>query len=126
MKEHGIQPVNLLVVNLYPFEQVIEKPHTLEDAIENIDIGGPAMVRAAAKNHPDVAVVTDPRQYKHLLREMKAHDGCTSLDFRRKLMVEAFVLTAAYDAAVSEYFGQKFNHNYFTRTQGAKALGANR
>ena len=103
MAAHGIEPIDLLIVNLYPFEQTVAKGGSYADCIENIDIGGPAMVRAAAKNHGFVAVVTDPADYDALLAEMSAHQGATALKFRQKLAQAAYARTAAYDAAVSTW-----------------------
>ncbi len=103
MAAHGIEPIDLLIVNLYPFEATVAKGADHATCIENIDIGGPAMVRAAAKNHGFVAVVTDPSDYDGLLAEMAANDGATGLKFRQKLGQAAFARTAAYDAAVSNW-----------------------
>ncbi len=103
MAEHGIAAIDILVLNLYPFEATVAKPgHTFDEAIENIDIGGPAMLRSAAKNHADVAVVTKPAQYAGLLEEL-AKDGGISKATRFKLAVAAFNGVAAYDAAISDY-----------------------
>jgi phosphoribosylaminoimidazolecarboxamide formyltransferase / IMP cyclohydrolase len=105
--EHGIEPIDLVVVNLYPFAKTIAKPDvTLEDAIENIDIGGPAMVRSAAKNHQGVAIVVDPTDYAQLLSENDG-DG-VSLTLRRKLMAKAYAHTAAYDSLIASYFEKQF------------------
>lgn len=104
MRAHDITPIDLLCVNLYPFERTIATPGcTREDAIENIDIGGPAMIRSASKNAADVAVVTSPEQYDALMREMKTHDGSTTLEFRASLAAQAFAHTARYDAAIARY-----------------------
>ena len=103
MAAHGIEPIDLLIVNLYPFEDTVAKGGTYADCIENIDIGGPAMIRAAAKNHGFVAVVTDPAEYDGLMAEMKAQDGSTGLAYRQRLAVAAYGRTAAYDAAVSTW-----------------------
>ena len=103
MAEHGIAPIDLLVVNLYPFEQTVAKPGVSDDeAIENIDIGGPAMLRATAKNHAYVGVVVDPADYAAVLAEIDA-DGGLRLATRRQLALKAFALTARYDAAVAAY-----------------------
>ena len=103
MQAHDIAPIDLLVVNLYPFAQTIAKPDcTLEDAIENIDIGGPAMVRAAAKNHTHVAVVVDPADYAEVEAELAA-SGSLSLSTRFRLAAKAYAHTADYDAAVARY-----------------------
>jgi phosphoribosylaminoimidazolecarboxamide formyltransferase / IMP cyclohydrolase len=101
MAAHGIEPIDLLIVNLYPFEATVARGADHATCIENIDIGGPAMIRAAAKNHRFVAVVTDPSDYAGLLDQMRAHDGATSFAFRQKLALGAYARTAAYDAAVS-------------------------
>ena len=103
MAAHGIEPIDLLVVNLYPFEATVAKGADYDTCIENIDIGGPAMIRAAAKNHRFVNVVTDPQDYAALLDEMNAHDGATRLAFRQGLAQVAYARTAAYDAAVSSW-----------------------
>ncbi len=90
-REHDIQPIDLLVVNLYPFRETVAKPGvTLEEAIENIDIGGPSMLRSAAKNHRSVTVVTDPADYDAVLRRMRANGGETTLDLRERLAVKTF------------------------------------
>jgi len=101
MAAHGIEPIDLLIVNLYPFEETVARGADYDTCIENIDIGGPAMIRAAAKNHRFVAVVTDPADYGALLEQMKVLDGATALAFRKSLALQAFARTAAYDAAVS-------------------------
>ena len=103
MEEHGIGPIDLLVVNLYPFEETVAKGADYDTCIENIDIGGPAMIRAAAKNHGDVTVVVDVQDYDKLLGDMDQHGGATCPKFRRKLAQVAYARTAAYDAAVSTW-----------------------
>ncbi|CUH86784.1 Bifunctional purine biosynthesis protein PurH [Phaeobacter sp. CECT 5382] len=103
MEEHGIGPIDLLVVNLYPFEETVAKGADYDTCIENIDIGGPAMIRAAAKNHGDVTVVVDVADYDKLLGDMDQHSGATCPKFRRKLAQIAYARTAAYDAAVSTW-----------------------
>ena len=106
-KEHNIPPIDLVVVNLYPFEQTIAKPDvTLADAIENIDIGGPSMLRSAAKNYASVTVVTDPSDYQKVVEEMREHGGNTTIGFREQLAVKVFLRTSQYDAAISNYLGQ--------------------
>jgi phosphoribosylaminoimidazolecarboxamide formyltransferase/IMP cyclohydrolase len=92
------------VVNLYPFEATVEKGASFDDCIENIDIGGPAMIRAAAKNHMDVTVVVDPADYEKVLGEMASHTGMISQELRQKLAAKAYARTAAYDAAISNWF----------------------
>ncbi|MEK6770587.1 MAG: bifunctional phosphoribosylaminoimidazolecarboxamide formyltransferase/IMP cyclohydrolase [Pseudomonadota bacterium] len=106
MQQHGIPPIDLLVVNLYPFEQTVAKPGcSLDDAIENIDIGGPTMLRAAAKNHGSVAVVVDSADYEKVLAEMKAGGGVVSSATRFALAVKVFEHTARYDDAIANYLG---------------------
>jgi phosphoribosylaminoimidazolecarboxamide formyltransferase / IMP cyclohydrolase len=103
MDEHNIAPIDLLVVNLYPFEETVAKGADYDTCIENIDIGGPAMIRAAAKNHAFVNVVVDVEDYDSLLGDMAQHDGATCPKFRKKLAQKAYARTAAYDAAVSTW-----------------------
>ena len=103
MDDHGIAPIDLLVVNLYPFEETVAKGGDYDDCIENIDIGGPAMIRAAAKNHAFVSTVVDVADYDALLAELAAHDGQTTLAFRQKLAQTAYARTGAYDAVVSTW-----------------------
>jgi len=108
MKEHGIENIDLVVVNLYPFEATVAREGcTLEDAIENIDIGGPTMLRSAAKNWPDVTVVTDPADYDRVLAEMKATGGTVSRETNFGLAVKVYQRTAAYDAAISNWLGRR-------------------
>ncbi|MCP5075807.1 MAG: bifunctional phosphoribosylaminoimidazolecarboxamide formyltransferase/IMP cyclohydrolase [Rhodobacteraceae bacterium] len=106
MNEHGIGPIDLLVVNLYPFEATVAKGAGYDECVENIDIGGPAMIRAAAKNHGFVSVVVDVEDYAKLLGDMDQHDGATCPKFRRKLAQKAYARTAAYDAAVSTWMAK--------------------
>jgi len=104
LEQHGIEPVDLVVVNLYPFAETIKRDGvTREEAIEQIDIGGPAMIRSAAKNSQDVAVVVSPNQYPGVIDELKIHSGALSLNTRRQLAQAAFEQTAQYDAMVSSY-----------------------
>jgi phosphoribosylaminoimidazolecarboxamide formyltransferase/IMP cyclohydrolase len=104
MKQHGIEPIDLVCVNLYPFEQTVAKPGCkLDEAIENIDIGGPSMIRSAAKNHKFVAVVTSPDQYAMVLEQMKKNNGAVNDSLRSVLARAAFARTAAYDAAIARY-----------------------
>jgi len=104
MKTHGIAPIDLLVVNLYPFEATVDKGANFEECIENIDIGGPAMIRAAAKNHDDVTVVVEAEDYQSVLDELAQNQGATTLALRRRLAAKAYARTAAYDAAISNWF----------------------
>jgi len=103
MAAHGIEPIDLLIVNLYPFEETVAKGADHATCIENIDIGGPAMIRAASKNHRFVTVLTDPADYQPLLDQLAAHDGATTLAFRQKMALTAYSRTAAYDTAVSTW-----------------------
>jgi len=109
MKSHGIAPIDLLVVNLYPFEATVEKGADFEECVENIDIGGPAMIRAAGKNHDDVAVVVEAQDYQAVLDELAANKGATTLTLRRRLAAKAYARTAAYDAAISNWFAGELN-----------------
>ncbi len=102
--EHAIAPIDLLVVNLYPFEATVAKGAAYDDCIENIDIGGPALIRAGAKNHASVTVVVEPGDYERVLEQMKTNAGATTLELRRHLAGKAYGRTAAYDAAVSDWF----------------------
>jgi phosphoribosylaminoimidazolecarboxamide formyltransferase/IMP cyclohydrolase len=104
LEEQAIQPIKIVVVNLYPFEATIAKPDvTLEQAIENIDIGGPTMIRASAKNYQHVVVLSSPSQYPEFLAELKANNGETTLEFRKKLAIAAFEHTQSYDLAIAKY-----------------------
>jgi phosphoribosylaminoimidazolecarboxamide formyltransferase / IMP cyclohydrolase len=111
MRSHGIEPIDLLVVNLYPFAATIARPDcTYQEAIENIDIGGPAMLRAAAKNHADVTVLVDPADYATVLSEIDA-DGSTSIDTRSRLAAKAFAHTAQYDTVIASYLQQRLGYD---------------
>ena len=112
MADHGIKPIDLLIVNLYPFEATVAKGAAFDDCIENIDIGGPALIRAAAKNHGDVTVVVDADDYSALIDEMNANDGATTPEFRRKLAATAYARTAAYDAAISGWFAGQLGDTF--------------
>src|SRR5215468_7448567 len=104
LETHGIGPIDLVAVTLYPFEATVARPGVmLEEAIENIDIGGPSMIRGAAKNHASVAVVTDTRQYAPVLEELREGRGSLSAETRYRLAFEAFRRTAQYDAAIAAY-----------------------
>ncbi len=109
MLAHDIRPIDLLVVNLYPFEATLAKGAPYEECVENIDIGGPAMIRAASKNHDDVAVVVDPDDYAALTAEMNDSGGATRLTTRRRLAQKAFARTAAYDAAISNWLATQID-----------------
>ncbi|RKQ68560.1 bifunctional phosphoribosylaminoimidazolecarboxamide formyltransferase/IMP cyclohydrolase [Oceanibaculum indicum] len=112
MEANGIAPIDLLVVNLYPFEATVAKGADFDEAIENIDIGGPAMIRAAAKNHGFVAVVVDPADYAPLKQEMAENKGAVSLALRKKLAAAAYARTGAYDAAISTWFAGQLGDSF--------------
>jgi phosphoribosylaminoimidazolecarboxamide formyltransferase/IMP cyclohydrolase len=108
VRQHGIGPIDLVVVNLYPFEQTVAKPDvTLHEAIENIDIGGPSMLRSAAKNHESVTVIVDPADYEAVAKQVRT-SGETTLELRRKLAAKIFARTASYDGAIAEYLAREF------------------
>lgn len=109
MLAHDIQPIDLLVVNLYPFEETLAKKASFEECVENIDIGGPAMIRGAAKNHQDVAVIVDPGDYQCIIEELQETGGTTRLATRCKLAQKAYARTAAYDAAISNWLAEQIN-----------------
>ncbi len=107
MRAHGIAPIDLLAVNLYPFEAAVERGASFAECIENIDIGGPAMIRAAAKNYDSVAVIVDPADYEKVAAELSAHGGSTTHALRETLAQKAFARTAVYDAAISNWLAQQ-------------------
>jgi len=116
MSEHGIEPIDLVCVNLYPFERTVAKRDcAFADAIENIDIGGPSMIRSAAKNHAFVTVVTDPEQYPRVIDQMRDNDGAVTEQLRSDFARAAFERTAAYDAAIAAYLNAKANVEYPSR-----------
>lgn len=119
MKAHNIAPIDLLVVNLYPFEETVVKGAGYDDCIENIDIGGPAMIRAASKNHADVAVIVDVSDYSTILEALAANQGATDLALRKKLAQKAYARTAAYDAAISNWFAAQLGED----TPDYRAIG---
>ena len=107
-REQGFQPIDLVVVNLYPFEATIAKPDvTLAEAIEQIDIGGPSMIRSAAKNYESVTVVVDPADYDEVLENIRDHDGETTLKLRERLAIKAFIKTSEYDRAIANFLNQE-------------------
>lgn len=110
MKKHGIAPIDLVVINLYPFESTVKKGADFAECIDNIDIGGPSMVRSAAKNHRYVTVVTDTADYNAVMEEMRHNGNATTLETRKKLAAKAFARTAAYDAAISMWFANILNN----------------
>jgi phosphoribosylaminoimidazolecarboxamide formyltransferase/IMP cyclohydrolase len=121
VKEHAIKPIDLVVVNLYPFEQTVAKPNVeLHDAIENIDIGGPSMLRSAAKNHDSVTVIVDPADYAEVAAQVQA-EGNTTLALRRQLAAKVFARTAAYDGAIANHLAKAFSA---AASEGASASAA--
>ncbi len=126
VRQHGIGPIDLVAVNLYPFEETIAKPDaTLAEAIENIDIGGPALLRAAAKNHQAVTVIIDPADYG-LVAEQIRTSGETTIELRRRLAAKVFNRTAAYDAAIAEYLGRQFAPEHVNALPGTLLVYAHR
>ena len=118
-REHGILPIDLLVVNLYPFEATVAKNAAYDDCVENIDVGGPAMIRGAAKNHDSVTVIVEPADYDRVLEEIAANKGATTLALRKALAAKAFARTAAYDAAISNWVAREIG----TATPDYRAFG---
>ena len=116
ISEHNITTIDLVVVNLYPFEEMLKIGADFEECIENIDVGGPTLIRAAAKNHENVTVVTDPEDYKLVIETMTKNKGATTLELRRLLASRAYARTAAYDATIGNWFakktGEKFPRHY--------------
>ena len=121
MDAHDIGAIDLLVVNLYPFEETVARGASREEIVENIDIGGPAMVRSASKNHAFVTIVTDPEDYAELTGELAEHDGATTLAFRTRMAGKAFAKTASYDAAIANWFAWG---DAYTNPLGTDALKA--
>lgn len=110
--KNNFKEIDLVIVNFYPFENSILKNKNLEKIIENIDIGGPTLVRAAAKNYNDVLVITEPKNYKYFFNEINKYKGCTTLNFRKQMAITAFNEIANYDSLVANYFNDKFNVNF--------------
>ncbi|HXG83533.1 MAG TPA: bifunctional phosphoribosylaminoimidazolecarboxamide formyltransferase/IMP cyclohydrolase [Pyrinomonadaceae bacterium] len=124
MKTHGIEPIDLVVVNLYPFEETISRQDvSLAEAVEQIDIGGPAMIRSASKNWTDVAVVTDARLYENVLREMTENDGSLSIETRRRLATLAYTRTASYDLMISGYLAKQLTNEDLSFLEPFNPLG---
>lgn len=115
MNEHDIEGIDLVVLNLYPFEATVARGADYAETVENIDIGGPAMLRASAKNHAHVTIVTDPADYDAVLAELDTHSGATSLEFRKGLALKAFSLTAHYDSAISQWLAREQHSHFPTR-----------
>ena len=122
MQDHGISGIDLLVSNLYPFEETVASGADERTAVENIDIGGPAMIRAAAKNHGYVAVVVDPADYAVIVAALAEHDGATPISLRRRLAAKAYARTAAYDAAVATWFSGVLGERFPERASFAGTL----
>lgn len=116
MKDHEIEPIDVVIINLYPFEATVASGAISDDCIEQIDIGGPSMVRSAAKNHRYVSIIVDPSDYAGLINEMDTHHGATQFAFRQRLAAKAFAATASYDAAIGQWFakeqGEQFPHKH--------------
>ena len=112
MKNNDYENIDLVIINFYPFEKTLKQTTNHDKIIENIDIGGPTIVRAAAKNYKDVTVITSKDQYSELINELKKNKGATSLDFRKKLSRIAFSETAYYDAVITNYFNKKSGINF--------------
>jgi phosphoribosylaminoimidazolecarboxamide formyltransferase/IMP cyclohydrolase len=112
MQENDITKIDLVIVNLYPFEETVKSGAEFSEVIENIDIGGPSMVRSAAKNYAFTTIITDPNDYKQLIAEMTANAGATSEEFRKKLAAKAFAKTASYDAAISTWFAKQQGEDF--------------
>ncbi|HPD83108.1 MAG: bifunctional phosphoribosylaminoimidazolecarboxamide formyltransferase/IMP cyclohydrolase [Alphaproteobacteria bacterium] len=114
-KDHNIGDIDLVVVNLYPFVETVASGADYDTCIENIDIGGPAMIRSAAKNHEFVAVITDPQDYQIVLDDMKDHDGCTTFKTRQQLAANAYAMTATYDSNIDSWFAKQLNNDSYPR-----------
>lgn len=113
--DHNITDIDLVVVNLYPFVETVASGADYDTCIENIDIGGPAMIRSAAKNHEFVAIITDPQDYQVVLDDMKAHEGCTTFKTRQQLAANAYSMTATYDSNIDSWFAKQLNNDSFPR-----------
>ena len=122
MAKHGIKPIDLLVVNLYPFESTVAKGADFDTCIENIDIGGPALIRGASKNHNDVTVVVDVEDYQAVMESMSANGGATTAELRRRLAATAYARTGAYDAAISAWFADQIGETFPRRVVVAGEL----
>ena len=112
LSKNNFEEIDLVIVNFYPFEKTLEKTNNHSKIVENIDVGGPTMVRAAAKNYNDVTVITSSDQYGELIKELNEHKGSTSLEFKEKMSLEAFSETAYYDAVKSNYFNKIKKNNF--------------
>jgi len=124
IQKNGIELIDLVIINLYPFVKTIENPNsTFEDAIENIDIGGPAMIRSSAKNHADVAIITEPKDYDFIIKELEDNDGKLSLDTKKQLAIKAFKHTSEYDNAIYNYLSNN-KEEIFPKTACHKGIQA--
>ena len=112
LSKNNFKEIDLVIVNFYPFEKTLESTKNNEKIIENIDIGGPAMVRSAAKNYKDVVVITNPSQYEEFIKELNIKKGGTSLNFRKKFSAEAFLATTYYDSIITDYFNKLNSDNF--------------
>ncbi len=110
LKKHNFEEIDFVIVNFYPFKKTLEKTKNHIKILENIDIGGPAIARAAAKNYSDVTVITNVNQYQKFIDEMVKNNGSTSINFRQEMSEEAFMETGYYDAIISEYFNKRSNN----------------
>src|SRR5206468_9075726 len=120
MKQHDIRPIDLVCINLYPFAKTVERPGvTFDEAIENIDIGGPSMIRSAAKNHRYVLVVTSPDRYEKVLGDLRQHSGSSCGKHRLKQAQRAFAQTAHYDSIIADYLATHLAASLATRDRGA-------
>ena len=122
MLDNAIEPIDMLIVNLYPFTQTVKSGADFDECIENIDIGGPAMIRAAAKNHAHVTVITDPQDYKKVLESMEETDGYVSANIRKILALTAFSMTATYDSAIAQWLAQQADEAVTRRTSFSGTL----
>jgi len=112
LKRNNFENIDLVIVNFYPFEKTLNSTNDHKKIIENIDVGGPTMVRAAAKNYNDVTVITSPIQYDELIDQLDKNNGSTTIEFRQKMSQTAFTETAYYDAVISDYFNKLSNINF--------------
>ena len=111
MSSSDIRPIDLVIMNLYPFESTVASGAVFDQCVENIDIGGPSMLRSSAKNHAYVAIVTSPTQYSVLIQELMSNEGSTSLATRKQFAAAAFATSASYDSAISAYFAAQLNES---------------
>ena len=127
MNENDIRPIDLVIMNLYAFESAVASGAVFDQCVENIDIGGPSMLRSSAKNHAYVTIVTSPKQYSTLMDELRKNEGATSLAIRKSFASQAFATSAAYDSAISSYFSKQLQEvkpptSIVTRYEEARAM----